>query len=119
MQENSENSFAFAIYNVLVYNSTMTYKDLITIAKFKAMGFSNVQMKYISEIKLNRITCDLKMKVGKGTYTIPFECYSNVQPKIVLSRHSLFQEVLDKLEEFNAKEYKEKIAHLEKIGVKD
>jgi hypothetical protein len=27
--------------------------------------------------------------------------------------------VLDKLEEFNAKEYKEKIAHLEKIGVKD
>ncbi len=97
----------------------MTYKELITMAKFKSMGFKNIEMKYISEIKLNRITCELTMKVGKGTYTIPFECYSNVQPKIILSRHSLFQEVLDKLEEFSAKEYKEKLAYLEKIGVRD
>ena len=97
----------------------MTYKELITMAKFKSMGFKNIEMKYISEIKLNRIACEIDLKVGKGTYTIPFECYSNVQPKIVLSRHSLFQEVLKQLEEFNAKEYKEKLAYLEKIGVRD
>jgi hypothetical protein len=97
----------------------MKYRDLITLAKFKAMGFKNIEMKYISEIKLNRIACEIDLKVGKGTYTIPFECYSNVQPKIVLSRHSLFQEVLKQLEEFNAKEYKEKLAYLEKIGVRD
>jgi hypothetical protein len=118
VKKNVKNSFGFAIYNVLVYNNSMTHKDIITIAKFKAMGFTNVEMKYISEIKLNRIACDLKMKVGKGTYTIPFESYCNIEPKIVLSRHSLFQSVLLQLEEFNAKEYKEKIAHLEKIGVK-
>jgi len=97
----------------------MKYRDLITLAKFKAMGFKNIEMKYISEIKLNRIACEIDLKVGKGTYTIPFECYSNVQPKIVLSRHSLFQEVLKQLEEFSAKEYKEKLAYLEKIGVRD
>lgn len=97
----------------------MKYKDLITLAKFKAMGFKNIEMKYISEIKLNRIACEIDLKVGKGTYIIPFECYSNVQPKIVLSRHSLFQEVLKQLEEFSAKEYKEKLAYLEKIGVRD
>ena len=87
----------------------MTFKDLITLPKFKSMGFKNIEMKYISEIKLNRITCDFTMKVGKGTYTIPFECFSNIKPKIILSRHSLFQEVLKQLEEFNAKEYKEKL----------
>ena len=97
----------------------MTHKDIITITAFKEMGFKNIDLKYISDIKLNRITCDLKMKVGKGTYTIPFESYCNVEPKIVLSRHSLFQSVLLQLEEFNAKEYKEKISHLEKIGAKD
>lgn len=119
MQEKSENSFVIALYNVLVYNIAMTYKELITMSKFKEMGFRNIEMKYISEIKLNRITCDFTMKVGKGTYTIPFECFSNPERKIILSRHSLFQEVLKQLEEFNSKEYKDKLAYLEKIGVRD
>ena len=96
----------------------MTYKELITIAKFKAMGFINVEMKYISEIKLNRITCDLKMKVGKGTYTIPFEAFCNTSNKIVLSKHFLFAEVVKMLEEFNALDYKSKVSYLEKLGAK-
>jgi len=96
----------------------MTYRDLITLPKFKAMGFKNIKLKYIPEIKLNRITCELTMKVGKGTYTLPFEAYCNPAPKIIIARHMLFEEVVKMLEEFNAKEYKEKVSHLERLGAK-
>ena len=96
----------------------MTHRDIITIAKFKSMGFKNIVLKYIPEIKLNRITCELDMKVGKGTYTIPFEAYCNPANKIAIARHFLFEEVLKMLEEFNAKDYKEKVSYLEKLGAK-
>jgi len=109
----------FALYNVLVYNINMTHRDLITLAKFKSMGFYDIEMKYIPEIKLNRITCKTDIKVGKGTYSVPFESFTNPQPKILMARHNLFQSVLDSLQDFNSKEYKEKVAYLETIGVKD
>jgi len=96
----------------------MTHRDLITLPKFRAMGFKNIELKYIPEIKLNRITCELDMKVGKGTYTVPFEAYCNPARKIILARHFLFEEVLKMLEEFNAKEYKEKVSYLERLGAK-
>jgi len=96
----------------------MRYRDLITLAKFKAMGFKNIELKYIPEIKLNRIICELDIKVGKATYTLPFEAFCNTATKIVIARHMLFEEVVKMLEEFNAKEYKEKLSHLERLGAK-
>jgi hypothetical protein len=58
------------------------------------------------------------MKVGKGKYTIPFESFTQPSPKILISRHNLFQSVIDSLEDFNSKEYKEKLSYLEGLGAK-
>ena len=96
----------------------MTHRDIITITKFKEMGFKNIDLKYIQEIKLNRITCEMDMKVGKATYTIPFEAFCNPSNKITLSKHFLFAEVVKMLEEFNALDYKSKVSYLEKLGAK-
>lgn len=97
----------------------MTHRDIIDITKFKQMGFKNIELKYIQEIKLNRITCEMDLKVGKGTYTLPFEAFCNPSNKTILSKHFLFSEVVKMLEEFNAKDYKTKISHLEKLGAKE
>ena len=97
----------------------MTHRDIITITAFKEMGFKNIDLKYISDIKLNRITCELDVKVGKGTYTIPFEAFCNTSNKIILAKHYLFAEVKKMLEEFNALDYKSKVSYLEKLGAKE
>jgi hypothetical protein len=97
----------------------MTHRDIITITAFKEMGFKNINLKYLSDIKLNRITCELDVKVGKGTYTIPFEAFCNTSNKIILAKHYLFAEVKKMLEEFNALDYKSKVSYLEKLGAKD
>lgn len=97
----------------------MTHRDIITITKFKTMGFTNIEMKYIPEIKLNRISCDYSIKVGRSEYIVPFEAFCNPANKIIISRHMLFAEVIKMLEEFNALEYKQKVSYLEKLGVKE
>jgi hypothetical protein len=97
----------------------MTHRDIITITKFKEMGFKNIDLKYISDIKLNRITCELDIKVGRSNYTVPFEAFCNPSTKIIISRHFLFAEVVKMLEEFNALEHKQKVSYLEKLGVKE
>ena len=60
----------------------------------------------------------MDMKVGKGTYTIPFEAFCNPSNKITLSKHYLFAEVVKMLEEFNALDYKSKVSYLDKLGAK-
>ena len=108
----------FAIYNVLVYNKDMTHRDIITITKFKTMGFHDIEMKYIPEIKLNRITCKHTQKVGRTVYEIPFECFANPASKLIISRHLLFEQVVLALDAFNESEHVEKVAYLESVGLK-
>jgi len=97
----------------------MTHRDIITITKFKTMGFTDIEMKYIPDIKLNRISCSYQMKVGRKNYKIPFEAFCNPSHKIIISRHFLFEEVIKMLKKFNALDYKEQLSYLEKIGVKE
>jgi hypothetical protein len=108
----------FALYNSLVYNNSMTHRDITTLTKFKTMGFKDIHMKFIPEIKLNRITCTITEKVGKSYYDIPFECFADTSNKIIVAKHYLFEAVIDAYKEFSSKEYKEKVAYLESVGLK-
>lgn len=96
----------------------MTHRDIITITKFKTLGFHDIEMKYIPEIKLNRIECKYTAKVGRSTYDIPFECYANPASKIIISRHLLFEQAISALNAFNEMDHKEKVQYLESNGVK-
>lgn len=96
----------------------MTHRDIITLTKFKTMGFKDIGMKYIPEIKLNRITCTITEKVGKSYFDIPFECYADTSNKIIVAKHLLFEAVIDAYKEFSSKEYKKKLQYLESLGLK-
>ena len=96
----------------------MTHKDIITITKFKTLGFHDIEMKYIPEIKLNRIACKHTQKVGRTIYEVPFECFANVAPKVIISRHLLFEQAIMALEAFNEVDHKDKVAYLESVGLK-
>lgn len=96
----------------------MTHRDIITLTKFKTLGFKDIGMKYIPEIKLNRITCTHTQKVGKTVYDVPFECFANTSNKIIISKHLLFEQAILALEAFNEKDHKEKVAYLESVGLK-
>lgn len=96
----------------------MTHRDIITITKFKMLGFKDIETKYIPEIKLNRISCKINEKVGRSFYDVPFEAYCNVESKIILSRHFLFQAIIEAYEEWQKKDHKDKVAYLESNGIK-
>ena len=92
----------------------MTHRDLITMAKFKLMGFKILELKYIPDIKLNRILCSIQVKVGRKFYPLEIECFGEPQPKVLIARHILFQEAIKSLEEFMALSHKDKLKHFGK-----